>query len=126
MPDRPETDYERWLRQKDEHFKPGDRPSYGPNMQGIDHLEESGAHIDRDGSWRNGRKESMPHGYFIGNQNTPSLSSTSLLPRLNGHSIMCSLLLSVIFAFIILKSAKAYRKRRRRGGAIRLSDNVNT
>ncbi|KAE8168647.1 hypothetical protein BDV40DRAFT_251197 [Aspergillus tamarii] len=123
---RPETDYERWLRKQDEDFKPGDRPFYGPNMAGTNNRDESGTHKDGDKSLLSSQKESTPYGHFIGQQNTPVLSSTRLLPRLNSYSIICSLLLSIVLTIAILKSAKAFRKRHHRGGAILLSENTGS
>ncbi|KAE8420018.1 hypothetical protein BDV36DRAFT_250365 [Aspergillus pseudocaelatus] len=121
---RPETDYERWLRKQDENFKPGDRPFYGPNMAGNDDRDESETDKDGDKSLLNSQKESTPYGHFIGRQNMPVLSSTRLLPRLNSYSIIGSLLLSIVLTIAILKSAKAFRKRRHRGGTILLSENT--
>ncbi|KAF7590404.1 hypothetical protein BBP40_002906 [Aspergillus hancockii] len=44
---RPETDYGRWLRKQDEHYKPGDRPVDGPDMHGLDDPIENGKGKDR-------------------------------------------------------------------------------
>ncbi|KAB8223946.1 hypothetical protein BDV33DRAFT_166171 [Aspergillus novoparasiticus] len=117
---RPETDYERWLRKQDEHFKPGDRPLYGPDMEGTNDVDEIGANKDGDKSLSNSHKAPTAYGHFTGQQSMPTLSSTSLLPRLNNYAVIGSLLVSIVLTFAILK---AFRKRRRRGGVILVSEN---
>lgn len=120
---RPETDYERWLRKQDEHFKPGDRPIYGPDMEGTNDMYEAGGDKDADKTLSNSQKEPTPHGHFTGQRNMPSLSSAILLPQFNNYAIIGTLLVSIVLTVAILKSAKAFRKRRRQGGVMLLSEN---
>ncbi|KAF5858567.1 hypothetical protein ETB97_004251 [Aspergillus alliaceus] len=46
-PSRPETDYERWLRDHDENYRPGDRPLYGPGVKGTEDATENVKWKDR-------------------------------------------------------------------------------
>jgi hypothetical protein len=86
---RPETDYERWLRGQDERYEPGDQPIYGPPVERVNDPIDNG-------------KGKLP--------------SNSRPSGVTSYSILCSIILSVIFTIIIIQSAKVLRKRRRRGG----------
>ncbi|KAF7590209.1 hypothetical protein BBP40_003140 [Aspergillus hancockii] len=85
---RPETDYERWLLEQDEHYRPGDHPVYGPDMQGLDDPIANGKGRDR---FNEG----------IG---------------LKNYSMICSIILSVLLMIAIIKTAKSFRKKRQQGG----------
>ena len=120
---RPETDYERWLREQDEDFKPADHPFYGPNMEGTNDLDDSGTNKDGEKPMLNSHQEPTHHGHFIEQHNMPIASSTSRLHRLSNYSIICSLLLSIVLTVVIIKLAIAFRRGGRRVGAILLSEN---
>jgi hypothetical protein len=115
---RPETDYERWLRGQDEHYKPGDQPIYGPPVQGVDDPIENGKGKDR---LSDGRDKSHPESQEqIICQGSFAHPPTSRLIGLTSYSMICSIILSVFLTIIIIKSAKVLRKRRHRGGEIPL------
>ncbi|KAE8385206.1 hypothetical protein BDV23DRAFT_21498 [Aspergillus alliaceus] len=90
-PSRPETDYERWLRDHDENYRPGDRPLYGPGVKGTEDATENVKWKDR---LSDGKKN---------------------------YSAIYGIILSVVLAIMIIKSVKAYRKRYHRGRDIPLS-----
>jgi hypothetical protein len=59
-PSRPETDYERWLRGKDENYRPGVEPVYGPGDSA-------------------GGERSISSGFFMGYSKTFSIILAVLL-----------------------------------------------
>ncbi|KAE8365510.1 hypothetical protein BDV27DRAFT_126675 [Aspergillus caelatus] len=85
---RPETDYERWLREQDRHYRPGSRPVYGPDRQNLD---DSIA----NGKWRGRFSEGT---------------------GLNCYSVMWNIVLSILLIMVIIKTARSCRKRRQQGG----------
>ncbi|KAE8158139.1 hypothetical protein BDV40DRAFT_29690 [Aspergillus tamarii] len=85
---RPETDYERWLREQDRHYRPGSRPVYGPDRQDLD---DSFA----NGKWRGQFSEDT---------------------GLNRYSAIRNIVLSILLIMAIIKIARSCRKRRQQGG----------
>ncbi|KAL2819078.1 hypothetical protein BDW59DRAFT_165231 [Aspergillus cavernicola] len=91
---RPETDYERWLREQDQHYKPEDQPVYGPVKQGLDDPIENG-----------NAKQIVSHGSFV----HPN------------YSMISNFILLVLLTVVVIKLANAFRKRRLRGSGSPLS-----
>ncbi|KAE8355455.1 hypothetical protein BDV28DRAFT_42746 [Aspergillus coremiiformis] len=132
---RPETDYERWLRKQDKHFQPGNRPLYGPGLQDSDTLEETG---NSNGHQRDGGERSLPHpqkqpkshGDFLRPPRSRDVAVLeqplwSSIRSPSHHSLICTVILSVLLAVIFVKSTRAFRKRRQRRSALVLPENTS-
>ncbi|KAL5362515.1 hypothetical protein BJX96DRAFT_186068 [Aspergillus floccosus] len=122
---RPETDYERWLQQQDEHFTPGDNPVYDPRVQQIDGYKKAPKNNGRfwygqDGSWRNMHKAPPSYGYFIQSHNTSSFIAPAR-PCLSCPSTIHYVLCFALLATILVSAAKAFPKRRG-GGRLSLPE----
>ncbi|KAL4881172.1 hypothetical protein BJY04DRAFT_189255, partial [Aspergillus karnatakaensis] len=87
-PARPETDYERWLREQDEKYMPGDEPVYGPDQLGPSNHDQP------------------PHGSFI----YPGLEPESI--NYKKHAKTSALVGSVLLVIVILRAVKSFRNRR--------------
>ncbi|KAL4943753.1 hypothetical protein BDV06DRAFT_220915 [Aspergillus oleicola] len=100
---RPETDYERWLREKDENYKLQDEPVYEPNSQVLDDAGDNG-----DKSTR-----SMIHPPPSIHDQTPPAHTQGL--RLLGlrKFLGSNFLLSVLLVSVIVRSVRAFRRRAR-------------
>jgi hypothetical protein len=119
---RPETDYERWLRGQDEHYKLGDQPIYGPPVQGVEDPIENGKGKDRLSDERDkSHPETQEQTIFQGSLARPA---NSRLTGLTSYSMICSIILSVLLTIIIIRLAKVLRKRRHQGVEIPLSGKV--
>ncbi|GIJ90291.1 hypothetical protein Asppvi_009245 [Aspergillus pseudoviridinutans] len=75
---RPETDYERWQREQDQSYQPGEQPEYGPsyresyNHRLPDEYRKDNYVLDGGGEFRHGQQyvEDRPtsHGHFVSSQ----------------------------------------------------------
>ncbi|KAL4923928.1 uncharacterized protein BDV17DRAFT_225215 [Aspergillus undulatus] len=113
---RPETDYERWLREQGKNYVLQEEPVYGPDIEDLDDSTENsqGAGRSRDGD------QSISHGSLINpslqqpiTPSTPSSSPSSRFLGLSNCSTTCNVILSVLLTLVLIKMAKAFRKRRR-------------
>ncbi|KAE8395858.1 hypothetical protein BDV23DRAFT_144941 [Aspergillus alliaceus] len=129
-PQRPETDYERWLQRQGANFGPGKRPLYGPRMEGLDDSATNKHYLNHggDSSLSDSHKQATPHGYFI----QPQTSGDSLVPEIgrsphfSSHTILCSVILSVCLTLVAIKSAQLFQTRRRRGRILLSDENTST
>jgi hypothetical protein len=109
MLQRPETDYERWLRLQDQNFTPEDLPLYNQDEQAVDRHEDppENNHCFRgigDRSWHNLQEKGSSYGYFIGPYSaSPDISHM--------YAVLGFIILAYILAF---STALAFRKRQDR------------
>ncbi|KAL4907098.1 hypothetical protein BDW74DRAFT_121102 [Aspergillus multicolor] len=109
-PPRPETDYERWLREQNEDYEPGERPLYEPPVEGLEDTDQTGLRDDWEDSQPDVQEEwSMSHGYFVRPSSPPRYG-------FKGYAmIIMSVLLLVVF---VTKSVRGLRQRRYQRGGI--------
>ncbi|KAJ1713213.1 hypothetical protein NYO67_4609 [Aspergillus flavus] len=106
---RPETDYERWLRQQDPKFEPGHLPLYNEDEEVVDSRKNCQENIRcfhdiGDRSWHYLQDQGSSYGSFI--EPYSALSDISHI-----HAILCLIILAYILAF---STALAFGKRQGR------------
>lgn len=108
---RPETDYERWISQKDRSFKPEDRPQYHPPFQ--NHLRNKG---EGDKSLPSYQSQTMSNNHIIQPSNSRGSvahhrfdSTRHIMIPWPVHALYFLLLVSMVTVAVI-----AFTPRRRR------------
>ncbi|KAL4800725.1 hypothetical protein BDV19DRAFT_1043 [Aspergillus venezuelensis] len=103
---RPETDYERWLREQDKNYELQEDPVYEPNSQ---NQHDTGDKKDRPNS--HGTTVYPPT--FIKHQ-TPSIGHEGQRPLgLERYSAGSKFLFSVLLVLVIVRSVRSFRRRAR-------------
>ncbi|KAL4952676.1 hypothetical protein BDW69DRAFT_167118 [Aspergillus filifer] len=99
---RPETDYERWLREQDKNYESQEDPVYEPNSQNRHKIEEGGPNSHG----------TMIHPPTSIQHQTPSAGHDE--PRLLGlerYSAGSKFLFSVLLVLVIVRSVRSFRRR---------------
>ncbi|GFF82194.1 hypothetical protein IFM53868_03390 [Aspergillus udagawae] len=118
---RPDTDYERWQREQDNSYQPGERPQYGPPneyrtddylLEGNDELRH-GQHSVED--------RPTSHGYFVSSKAPakPITSEDNIIStarkalHLGNETFTGSLLLFAILLVILFGASRSIKRGRR-------------
>ncbi|PKX96208.1 uncharacterized protein P174DRAFT_430478 [Aspergillus novofumigatus IBT 16806] len=118
---RPETDYERWQREQDQSYRPGEQPQYGPpNEYQTDDFVLDGSDEVRHGQ-HHVEDRPISHGYFISSKAPakPITSEDSIIPtarkasHLGNETFLGSLLLFAVLLMILFGAAKSIKRGRR-------------
>ncbi|KAF7178946.1 hypothetical protein CNMCM7691_007770 [Aspergillus felis] len=119
---RPETDYERWQREQDQSYQPGERPQYGPsNEYRTDDYVLDGNDELRPGQHYYVEDRPTLHGYFVSSKARakPITSEDSIIStarealHLGNETFMGSLLLFVLLLMILFGVSKSIKRGRR-------------
>ncbi|GFG09722.1 hypothetical protein IFM61392_06030 [Aspergillus lentulus] len=115
---RPETDYERWQREQDQSYQPGEQPQYEPPneyrtddyvLDGSDEVRHGQHHVE---------DRPISHGYFISSKAPakPITSEDGIIPtarkalHLGNETFMSSLLLFAVLLMIFLGASKSIKR----------------
>jgi hypothetical protein len=112
--ERPETDYEQWMREHDESYELSEEPQYGPSLQ------QPPAMPDSSSGRVKSVEEDHSHGSHYGTIVTsPAMhsSSSSLSPaHYTGHkaATLGQVMVGILVVFMIVKLLQRVGKRRHR------------
>jgi hypothetical protein len=112
--ERPETDYEQWMREHDESYELSEEPQYGPSLQQPPAMPDSSSGTDKS------VEEDHSHGSHYGTIVTsPAMhsSSPSLSPaHYTGHkaATLGQVMIGILVVFMIVKLLQRVGKRRHR------------
>jgi hypothetical protein len=116
---RPETDYERWQREQDQSYRPGEQPQYGPpNEYRTDDSVLDGNEL-RHGH-HHVEDRPISHGYFVSSKAPakPITSEDSIIStarkalHLGDETLMGSLLLFAVLLMILFGVSKSIKRGR--------------